>query len=128
MTGRRFVGLILTWALPSLALTAGCAPEDQRTETLDARGSSTRAQLPAAVVAALDSGSAAFREDDFETALARYERATELAPKEPAGWFGVYMAQDALGRADEAEAALKKAQGLAPGATILHPGTPDTVR
>jgi len=99
----------------------------QRTESLDVQGPSTRAQLSPAVVEALDAGSEAFRADDFESALEHYTRAAELAPDEASGWFGIYMANEAMGDTAAAQAALETARELAPGASILHPTPDDTV-
>jgi hypothetical protein len=117
------------WALGALVLasSAGCRPEDQRTETLDPQGEQTRAQLPPDVVAQLDSGTVAYRGDRFEDALAHYARVTELAPSVAAGWFGVYMVQHRLGNAAAADSALARAQGTAPGASLIHPTAADTI-
>jgi len=118
----------LTFVL--LLAAAACRPDDQRTDTMDVQQAiqQERESLPVEVVAQLDSGSAAFRADDHEAALAYYTRATEIAPDVAAGWFGVYMAQQALGNAKAAEDALEKAQSVEPGATLLRPTTGDTVR
>jgi len=104
-----------------LAATVGCRPDDQRTDTLDPHGGmQTREEMAPEVVAQLDSGSAAFRAGDFEAALSHYRRVTELDPAVGAGWFGVYMAEDALGRSEAAAVALGRARSLEPGATLLH--------
>jgi Flp pilus assembly protein TadD len=104
-----------------MAAAVSCRPDDQRTDSLDPdRAMQTREELPAEVVAQLDSGSTAFRSNDFEAALAHYTRVTEVAPDVGAGWFGVYMAQDALGNAEAARDALERAQSLVPGATLIH--------
>ncbi len=114
-TTRRILGLA------ALAAAVSCAPEDQRTETLDARAAmQERANWPPAVVAQLDSGSAAFRARDLERALEHYTRVTEMEPEIGAGWFGVYMAQEALGAEAEAAAALERAQELVPSASMIH--------
>lgn len=106
-----------------LASVLSCRPDDQRTDTLDAeQGMQSREQMPPAAVAQLDSGTASFRANDFEAALRHYTRVTEIAPDVGAGWFGVYMAEDALGHGDRASAALERARGLVPGATLLHNG------
>ena len=102
----------------SLAV-AGCRPSEQRTDSVDP--SEVRARLPARVASQLDSGTVAFRAHDFEQALAHYRRATEDAPDEAAGWFGVYMALRALGREADADSALARVREVAPGATLLHP-------
>ncbi len=122
MTGRRAITLAL-----ALAAAVSCRPDDQRTEDLDPTGGAqSRENMPPEAVAQLDSGSAAFRLDDFEAALVHYTRVTELAPDFGAGWFGVYMSQRELGNQEAAEAALERAQGVGPGASLLHQEPPDT--
>jgi len=117
-----FVAAAVLFSTAALA----CRPEDQRTETLDPLGSQTRAELPAEVIAQLDSGSAAYREDNFAGALAHYTEATRRGPDVAAGWFGVYMAQTRLGNAAAADSALERARDVAPGATLIHPTAADT--
>lgn len=117
MTHKRplFAALMLVGAL-------SCRPDDQRTDTLDPhQGMGARQGMAPEVVAQLDSGSAAFRADDFEAALAHYARVTELDPENGPGWFGVYMAEEALGNVDRAQEALERARNVVPGATLLHP-------
>jgi tetratricopeptide (TPR) repeat protein len=106
-----------------LAAAVSCRPDDQRTDTLDAeQGMQSRENMPPEAVAHLDSGSAAFRADDYQEALRQYTLVTEIAPDIGAGWFGVYMAADALGDAERAKAALDRARRVIPGATLLHDG------
>jgi tetratricopeptide (TPR) repeat protein len=110
-------------ALLVLVPAASCRPDDQRTDTLDAQqGMQSREDMPPAAVAQLDSGTAAYRADDLEGALRHYMRVTEIAPDIGAGWFGVYMAEDALGHAERAAEAMERARSLVPGATLLHDG------
>ncbi len=78
--------------------------------------------------AQLDSGSTAFRADDFAGALAHYTKATELVPDLAAAWFGVFMAQEALGNPQAAQDALAKTQALEPGTDLAHPTARDTAR
>lgn len=78
--------------------------------------------MPPEAVVQLDSGTAAFRADDFDAALRHYTRVTEVAPDVGAGWFGVYMAADALGDAELATDALERARSVVPGATLLDEG------
>lgn len=106
---------------------AACTPDDQRTETLDVQGESTRAGLSEEVVEALDSGSAAYRERDYERALEHYSHVTEQAPEEAPGWFGVYMVHQATGNLEAADSALQRVRDLAPGASIVHPRPEDTL-
>ena len=105
-----------------LATMFACRPADQRTDSLDPNaGVLDRAEMLPEVVAQLDSGSQAFRNDDYAAALVHYTTVTELDPEVGAGWFGVYMAQRELGEAEAAEVALERARRLVPGATLLHP-------
>ena len=122
MTGRH--ALV---AIPFLLLTACSPPDDQETGSI--RGEEvrqTREELPAELVAALDSGNAAYRRGDYEAALAAYEQAVAEDDDVAAGWFGVYMAHLALGNTAAADSAMARAQALAPGASLIHPGRDTT--
>ena len=103
--------------LMALAVAA-CPPDDQRTETLDpttaGRGLSDEARVQ------LDSGNAAYRAADYETALIHFDRVVELAPGDATGWFGVYMAFDAMGNKTAADSALAEARSDAPGASLIR--------
>lgn len=107
--------------LAASALAACRRDADQRTETVRPETMrQAREALAPAVVAQIDSGNAAFRTRDFERARAYYRRAVQLDSTAAAAWFGVYMAETALGDADAAEAALRRAQAAAPRATLLE--------
>jgi tetratricopeptide (TPR) repeat protein len=117
----------LTMAL-AVAATVSCRPDDQRTDRLDPTGGpQARENMPTEAVIQLDSGNLAVRNDDLEAAVAHYTRVTELAPGFGSGWFGLYMAHRELGNEDEAAAALERARGILPGATVLHHDSPDTI-
>ena len=108
-----------------LAAAVSCRPDDQRTDTLDPHsGMQTRYEMDPAVAAQLDSGTAAYRAQDFEASLLHYRRVTELEEGLAAGWFGVYMAERALGNEAQAEAALERARNAVPGATMLREESP----
>ena len=121
----------LSWTL-ALCLTAACAPgaDDVGREPTDSLPAAQPAEesLPPELAAQLDSGSASFRDDDFQGALAHYIRATEVAPASAAAWFGVYMAHSALGNEEEAAKALAEAQALDPSAVGAHPELSRTPR
>lgn len=107
--------------LIALVAVLACRPTEQRTDSIDPNaGARDRALMQPEVVAQLDSGSLAFRNDDYEAALVHYRSVTDLDPSIGAGWFGVYMAQRELGDLEAAEAALEQARRLIPGATLLH--------
>jgi tetratricopeptide (TPR) repeat protein len=101
---------------------AGCSPPDDqetgsvsREEVIQARQS-----LDPAVVEALDAGNDAYRAGDYESALSHYREANQDGDV-AAAWFGIYMAQIALGNAEAADSAMQRAQSLAPGASLIHP-------
>lgn len=108
-----------------LLVAAGCGPDDQRTESVNPEVlAEARAELGQDVAMALDSGSAAFRREDFELAREHYQRASELAPDHAAPWFGIYMTERALGNVEAAAAALERARASAPEATLLTDTVP----
>jgi len=118
MTHRPLVAMVTA----ALVLTGCDRGEDQRTGTIRDRDVlAARADLDPAVVAALDSGNVAYRNRDYERALEHYNAAIAMHEELAAGWFGVYMAQLALGNVDAAEAAMEQARAYAPGATLMHP-------
>jgi tetratricopeptide (TPR) repeat protein len=69
----------------------------------------------------VDSGNAAFKAKDYQRALGHYREATRLDDDAAAPWFGIYMVQRALGNLAAADSALKRAQKVAPGASLIHP-------
>ncbi len=124
MTARRWIPVLL---LP-LTLAACERSDDQRTDTLDVEAArQARESLPAGLVAQLDSGSAAFRAEDYDRAMGHYRAVTEMDAELAAGWFGIYMVHRARGQADSATAALERARELAPRASILRAPEGDTV-
>lgn len=115
-------------AMLVLAVTTGCRPDDQQTSDLDPTGGAqARENMPTEAVMQLDSGNLAIRNDDFEAAVIHFTRVTEMAPDFGSGWFGLYMAHRELGNEEEAQAALERARGIVPGATLLHEDATDTL-
>jgi tetratricopeptide (TPR) repeat protein len=109
--------------LATTALLVACSPPDDQ-ETGSIRGedvTETRENLDPALVEALDNGNAAYRAGDYQEALRYYQQAVDTDDDVAAGWFGVYMAQLALGNAAAAESARARAQELQPGASLIHP-------
>jgi tetratricopeptide (TPR) repeat protein len=107
--------------LLAASLAPACRPDDQTTRSIDPDAAErTRAELPAELVEHLDSGNAAYRARDFEEARDQYRAAVALDSTSTAAWFGLSMAERALGNADAAAEALKRAQDLAPGASLIH--------
>lgn len=112
---------LLVIALMGAVTVPGCLPEDQATRTADMREVAER--LGPDLMARLDSANEAFGENDFEAASALYRSIAEDAPDESVGWFGVFMAEQALGNAEAADSALEQARRAAPGASLLRPDT-----
>ena len=111
----------------TLAFVACSPPEDQETGSISGdEVRQTRAELPPALTAALDSGNAAYSRGEYEAALEAYTEAVAIDEDVAAGWFGVYMAHQALGNTEAADSAMAHAQGLAPGASLIHPGSDTT--
>ena len=124
----------MTWSrsllcVLALAVLPACRPDGESMDATDPEHIlQDRESLPPEVIAHVDSGSVAFKNDDFDAALMHYERATDLAPDFGAAWFGVYMVEQARGNIEAAEEALARAQKVMPGASLLHPTGPDTNR
>lgn len=117
---------IVVVMLGVLALACGRGgPDDQPTGSVDSAAWERARSLPPDVQAALDSGNAAFRRDDFAAAREHYLRATQLGPDQSATWFGLSMAERQLGNVDAAEEAMRRVQALSPGASLVHPDTTD---
>ncbi len=118
MSAKRWVVLLL--ALTSV--TACRSRNDQRTDTITPeQARQQREDLPPALVAQLDSGSTSFRNKNYQEALRHYQAATGINDGVAAAWFGVYMAQHALGNEEEAQKAMERVQKIAPGASLVHP-------
>ena len=109
-------------ALIAIGLAACSPPDDQETGSIRDRDvREARENLPPELVAALDSGNAAYSQGQYRDALAYYEDAVAVDADEPSGWFGIYMAQLALGNTEAADSAMARARDLAPGASLIHP-------
>lgn len=116
-------------ALLALGLLTGCRPDHQETGSVDREAlREAREGLPDLALAHLDSGNTSYQDHDYEAALSHYRAVVEEAPDAAAGWFGIYMAQLALGNPAAADSAMTRARGLAPGATLIHPQAQDSVR
>jgi hypothetical protein len=109
-----------------LCATAGsCSrPDDQKTDSIGKEdANAARSELSASARAQLDSGNIAYRAKSYDRARAHYERVTQIDKDAPAGWFGIYMTEQARGNAAAADSALRRVQKQAPGATLVHPKT-----
>jgi Flp pilus assembly protein TadD len=124
----RVARLGTTIALVSAYGIACGPPDDQRTDSVDpVAAMQDRDNWEPGMAAQLDSGNAAVRADSFELARRHFLAATDMAPDVAAGWFGLYLAEQGLGRGDEAMAALERAREIASGASLIHPTERDTM-
>ena len=114
---------IATVALLALAACRGDEGlrDDQATGSIDSAAWRAARDLPQDVLAALDSGNAAFRARDYEAARAQYRRAIELAPEQSAGWFGLSMVERQLGNAAAADSAMQRVTELTPQSSLVAP-------
>jgi Flp pilus assembly protein TadD len=67
------------------------------------------------VQALIDSGSAAYRAEDYTIAAKRFAAAAVVNPEDPAAFYGLGMALSKLGRDDEARVAYARSRELSRG-------------
>jgi len=122
----------------SLAACGGGTPEEERRPLGEVQqapaagpgavsdGGEARASLlPPEAQMHLDSGNAAYRAKDFRGALAHYREAARMEPDQPATWFGVGMAANALGDKAMADSAKAQVERLSPAMQEgAHPAVP----
>lgn len=89
-------------------------------------GSQAASSLPPDIQATLDSGNAAYRTGDYQTALEQYESITADHPDVRAAWFGAFMAHRAMGNATAADSAMRRAGMGDSDAMQLHGATADS--
>ncbi|MBR9988645.1 MAG: hypothetical protein KFH98_02760 [Gemmatimonadetes bacterium] len=122
----------IVMAATALLVVAACGndglPDDQATGSIDSAAWRQAQDLPPDVRAAIDSGNAAFRANDYAAAREQYLRATELAPEQSAGWFGLSMAEGQLGNAAAADSAMQRVHALNPGASLIERGSDTSSR
>ncbi len=119
--------LAVTLSLSAAMLMSACGKSDAADSPADAGkqplGAATATDnaptLPAAVVAALDAGNAAYRAKDMDKALASYREAIAAAPGQASPWFGVYMVANATKNKALADSAMERVQALANDAKAL---------
>ena len=83
-------------------------------------GGTAQRALPPEVTVHLDSGNVAYRAGEYEEARRHFLAAVSEDSTASAGWFGVYMAERALGDDAAADSALQRAGGLGE-ASGMHP-------
>jgi Flp pilus assembly protein TadD len=71
--------------------------------------------------AQIDSANAAYRVGEYALALERFKEVADSHPDLAAGWYGIGMAQAALGNRIAADSAMARARLLAPDLPVAHP-------
>lgn len=116
---KRTRAALLLAALAALGCGRKEPPENASVNVAPPMAQAPRVEIGAS--AELDSGNVAYRAKDFRAALAHYRTATERQPTLAAAWFGLYMAQSAVGDKAAADSALRRVQALEPGLVGAHP-------
>lgn len=110
-------------AVVVLTLAACTGEEGQRVELGADTAESTqlrRADWPEGLAADVDSANAAYAAGEYAMAAGIYRSLTEQHPEIGTVWFGLYMAENALGNTDAAAAALERAEAANPGLGQMH--------
>ena len=113
---------LLMAALVVMTLTACTEEEGQRVPlgedtTTQPRGRETWSPEMTALV---DSANAAYAAGEYQTAAEIFRSLTEEHPDVGTVWFGLYMAEDAMGNAEAATTALERAEAINPGLGRMH--------
>jgi tetratricopeptide (TPR) repeat protein len=114
----------------ALVAAAACGGEEgERVELGEPQQQETR---PSArenwspeLTARVDSANAAYAEGDYEAAAAIFTAITEEQPDLGVAWFGLSMAERAMGNEEAAQEALEKAEARNPGLGRMHEAATD---
>lgn len=116
--------ILVSSTLLLAAWTPGCGGGEEEPPQRRPLGSEQPVERPGLRLEAavhVDSGNAAYRAGDYEEARRQFRAAVAEQPESQAAWFGVYMAERALGNRDSARAALERAGDLPHPDGSLHP-------
>ncbi|MGH7668130.1 MAG: hypothetical protein ACRENQ_01450 [Gemmatimonadaceae bacterium] len=113
-------------ALPAL-LVAACSkqaqPPKQPLGQMTAAAGDSQANphdtMSPAARAALDSGNAQYRANNYAAALKSYRQSSDLAPLNAAPFFGIYMAAEKLGNKALADSATAQIRRLGTGSNAM---------
>jgi tetratricopeptide (TPR) repeat protein len=116
------------WAVALVAVAACGGEEGDRVELgeqqQEARANARESWSPE-LTARVDSANAAYAAGDYETAREIYTAITEEDPELGVAWFGLSMAERALGNEEAAQAALAEAEARNPGLGRMHDAATD---
>jgi len=80
-------------------------------------------ELPSELQERLNAANAAYRDGEYDRALEYFRQVTHQAPALAVGWYGIGLAQAALGNSEAADSAMMEVHRLAPELPLQHPGT-----
>jgi tetratricopeptide (TPR) repeat protein len=118
----------------ALVATAGCGEEpgervelgEQPQAAGEQQRPNGRASWPAELAAAVDSGNAAYADERYQESAEIFGRLTGEYPDIGVVYFGLYMAENALGNEEAAQAALAEAEARSPGLGRMHEAATDS--
>lgn len=113
----------------ALVGAAACGGEDAERVNLGGERDDrpdARASWSPELTAQVDSANAAYAAGDYQDAADRFTAVTQEQPELGVAWFGVYMAESAMGNEDAARAALARAESLNPGLARMHDAAIDS--
>ncbi len=116
------------WAVALVAVAACGGEEAERVELGDPQEevrAGARESWSPELTARVDSANAAYAAEAYETAREIYTAITEENPELGVAWFGLSMAERALGNEEAAEAALAEAEARNPGLGRMHDAATD---
>jgi hypothetical protein len=116
----RALSVVLLFLLTASLLPACSGETGGQRVPLGAEAAHVPALGPA-LQAELDAGNAAYRARQFEVALAHYSAVVRMDAELAAGWYGVALAQGALGDSVSRSLALAEVERLAPEIVVHHP-------
>lgn len=116
------------WAVALVAVAACGGEEGDRVELgneqQETRAGARESWSPE-LTALVDSANAAYAAGDYETAREIYTGITDEDPELGVAWFGLSMAERALGNEEAAQAALAEAEARNPGLGQMHDAATD---
>ncbi|MGK7311827.1 MAG: tetratricopeptide repeat protein [Candidatus Longimicrobiales bacterium M2_2A_002] len=118
---------IRLWMTALAVLAAAACGEQQEGQRVElgeeeqaAENQQGRASWPYELEAQVDSANLEYMNEQYQASADRYRALTEEYPEIGTLWFGLYMAENALGNEETAQEALAKANELAPGLGPMH--------
>ncbi len=123
----RFSSWVWTVALASVVACGGEEGErvelgePQQQERADAR-----ANWSPELTARIDDANTAYAAGDYEDAAEMWRSITDEQPELGVAWFGLSMAERAMGNTEAADEALARSEELAPGLGRMHQAATDS--